>query len=261
MHCLNELKEHLRLHRPHIVALLETHINRDRVDEVCQRSGYDKWHQIETQETEVKIVQSHVQFITTKKWKVKALVVYYMQVHTSRIRSVSGKKFSSLVQQYDIHSCLMETLMTPSTWRNETMEVLKCLGNAFRGLSLRGCGEIAWQLKMHEWIRRYAIVSGERISKKNYLDPLPLLIRTRGFSSISNTSKSFPCQVAWTSHACFDQVIQKNWKADLPIMPALYSLSETSVDGTKKCLEIFLEGSRKFGLESKASNSHCEWGQ
>ena len=78
MHFLNELKEHLRLHRPHIVTLLETHINRDRVDEVCQRSGYDKWYQIETQvskggiwllknsqETKVKIVQSHVQFITT----------------------------------------------------------------------------------------------------------------------------------------------------------------------------------------------------
>ena len=48
-HFSNELKEHLRLHRPQIVALLETHICGDRVDKICQWSGYDKWHRMEAQ--------------------------------------------------------------------------------------------------------------------------------------------------------------------------------------------------------------------
>lgn len=48
-HFLNELKEHLRLHKPHILAVLETHISGDRADEICRRSGFDKWYRVEAQ--------------------------------------------------------------------------------------------------------------------------------------------------------------------------------------------------------------------
>ncbi|KAJ8426908.1 hypothetical protein Cgig2_033463 [Carnegiea gigantea] len=46
-HFLNVLKEHIRLHRPPILALLETHISGRKADRVCNNIGYQKWFQME----------------------------------------------------------------------------------------------------------------------------------------------------------------------------------------------------------------------
>lgn len=48
-HFLNEFKEHVRIHSPHVLALLETHISGDRADDTCRRSGFDTWHCMEAQ--------------------------------------------------------------------------------------------------------------------------------------------------------------------------------------------------------------------
>ncbi|KAJ8431348.1 hypothetical protein Cgig2_002071 [Carnegiea gigantea] len=49
-HFLNEFKEHIRLHKPQIVALMETHISGDRMEEVAwtkyigfEKSVHDNW--------------------------------------------------------------------------------------------------------------------------------------------------------------------------------------------------------------------------
>jgi len=78
-HFLNELKGHHRLHRLHILALLETYISGDGTDEVCRRSEFDKWYRVEAQgfqggiwllwnshKITVEIIQPHVQYITVE---------------------------------------------------------------------------------------------------------------------------------------------------------------------------------------------------
>ncbi|KAJ8421452.1 hypothetical protein Cgig2_005310 [Carnegiea gigantea] len=37
---MNTLKEHIRMHRPKIIVLLETHISGTRADEVCSKIGF-----------------------------------------------------------------------------------------------------------------------------------------------------------------------------------------------------------------------------
>jgi len=37
---LNILNEHIRMQKPHIIALLETHISGDKADEVCGKIGF-----------------------------------------------------------------------------------------------------------------------------------------------------------------------------------------------------------------------------
>lgn len=74
---MREFKEHIRSHKPQLVALLETHISGDKADRVCRRSGFDRWHHGEpcgfrggiwilwdSQEIDIEIVQSEMQFIT-----------------------------------------------------------------------------------------------------------------------------------------------------------------------------------------------------
>lgn len=45
-----EFKEHIRIHKPKLVALLETRISGYKAEEVCRRSGYDHWHRSEDRE-------------------------------------------------------------------------------------------------------------------------------------------------------------------------------------------------------------------
>ncbi|KAJ8446645.1 hypothetical protein Cgig2_002807 [Carnegiea gigantea] len=60
---------------------------------------------------------------------------------------------------------------------------------------------------------------------QNYSNHSPLLISTHGFMPVPERAKPFCFQLAWTSHEDFDQEVQKLWKEDAPVMPALHSLS------------------------------------
>jgi len=41
---LCEFREHVRIHKPQVIALLETHISEERAYEVCRRTGHDIWY-------------------------------------------------------------------------------------------------------------------------------------------------------------------------------------------------------------------------
>ena len=46
---LSTLREHIHMQQPHILALLETHINGNRAQEVCNKIGYHGQYRVEAQ--------------------------------------------------------------------------------------------------------------------------------------------------------------------------------------------------------------------
>jgi len=76
---LNLLREHIHMHRPSILALVETRISRRKAQAVCDRIGYDGCFRVEAQgfqggiwvlwnsnEIGVDVVKSHEQFVTVE---------------------------------------------------------------------------------------------------------------------------------------------------------------------------------------------------
>jgi len=74
---LNILREHIRQHRPHIVALVETRISGVRAQSVNKKIGFRNCFRVEAQgfqggiwvlwneeEMEIEILTSHAQFVT-----------------------------------------------------------------------------------------------------------------------------------------------------------------------------------------------------
>ena len=74
---LNILREHIRMHKPMIMALVETHVSGTRAQEICHRVGFRNWFRVEAQgfqgriwvfwnsdELEIEVLHSHEQFVT-----------------------------------------------------------------------------------------------------------------------------------------------------------------------------------------------------
>jgi len=83
---LNHMIEYIRLHKPSIIALLETHISGTRADEVCRKLGLQGCFRVEAQgfgggiwilwdtaTIQIQLIKSHPQFVT-------------MEVHRSGIQ-------------------------------------------------------------------------------------------------------------------------------------------------------------------------------
>jgi len=75
----NNMSEFRRLHNPTIIALLETHINGTRADEVCRKLGYQGCFRVDTQgfrggiwflwdiaTVQLQLIKSHMQYITMR---------------------------------------------------------------------------------------------------------------------------------------------------------------------------------------------------
>ncbi|KAJ8443567.1 hypothetical protein Cgig2_020654 [Carnegiea gigantea] len=74
---LNSIKEHIRMHKPQIIALLETHVSGPAVDEVCRNIGYQGifwveacghqggiWLLWDKEKIDLILINSHTQFVT-----------------------------------------------------------------------------------------------------------------------------------------------------------------------------------------------------
>jgi len=74
---LNILHEHLRLHQPSIIGLVETHVSGRRAQEVCDKIGFTNCFRVEAQgfqggiwvlwnshEIDAVVIKSHHQFVT-----------------------------------------------------------------------------------------------------------------------------------------------------------------------------------------------------
>ena len=74
---LNNMSEFRRLHNPPIIALLETHINGTRADEVCRKLGFQGCFRVDTQgfvggiwilwdvaTVQLQLIKSHAQYVT-----------------------------------------------------------------------------------------------------------------------------------------------------------------------------------------------------
>ena len=76
---LHVLREHIRMHKPSIVALVETRISGAKAQDVCNRVGFRNWFRVEAQgfqggiwvfwnsdETDLVVLNSHDQFVTVE---------------------------------------------------------------------------------------------------------------------------------------------------------------------------------------------------
>ncbi|KAJ8447113.1 hypothetical protein Cgig2_022842 [Carnegiea gigantea] len=76
---LRTLKEHVRMQRPQIMALLETHVNGHRADDVCRKIGFRHHFHVQArgfcggiwllwtgEETHLRVLEAHDQFVTTE---------------------------------------------------------------------------------------------------------------------------------------------------------------------------------------------------
>ena len=76
---LRVLKEHIRLRRPSIVALVETHISGARAQAICDKVGFEGYFWVEAQgfqggiwilwrleDLDLNIIRSHEQYVTMK---------------------------------------------------------------------------------------------------------------------------------------------------------------------------------------------------
>ncbi|KAJ8430142.1 LOW QUALITY PROTEIN: hypothetical protein Cgig2_026760 [Carnegiea gigantea] len=162
-HFLNEPKEYLRLHRPHLLVLLETYISGDRANEF------------------------HEQFITIEVNGLQAsswlLTAIYMS--PNQLKTKVGKKSNSLDPLYDIHGLLRWTLMTPFHLRNGIIEGFLVVN------SLRHEEIVRTPTNVLVLIGRCVMLLRECTFRKE---------RTWGSTSLSGRGKPFRFQVAWTSH-------------------------------------------------------------
>ncbi|KAJ8451520.1 hypothetical protein Cgig2_018154 [Carnegiea gigantea] len=76
---LNTLKEHVRMQRPQIVVLLETHISGVRAEDVCRRIGFGGQYRVDARgfqggiwvlwldhQVHLNLTEAHVQFVTVE---------------------------------------------------------------------------------------------------------------------------------------------------------------------------------------------------
>ena len=80
--CLNSLKEYLRIHKPAIIAILETHISGKKADKVCNNIGFQGRYRVEargfqrgiwvlwdTSELSLNILKAHLDLLRHKSAK------------------------------------------------------------------------------------------------------------------------------------------------------------------------------------------------
>ena len=99
---LNTLKEHIRMQRPQIVVLLETHISGPRADSVCNKIGFGGQLRVDVRgfqggiwvlwlehQVQLQTVETHEQFITveviaseSRSWLFTA--IYVSPYHSTR---------------------------------------------------------------------------------------------------------------------------------------------------------------------------------
>ncbi|KAJ8428423.1 hypothetical protein Cgig2_003125 [Carnegiea gigantea] len=93
---MNVLKEHLRVHKPHVLALLKTHVSGTRADTVCEHIGLQGHFRMEAQgfqgriwifwdtsKVRLSVVQVHMQFVTMKVVKGRDRAWFFTTVYAS----------------------------------------------------------------------------------------------------------------------------------------------------------------------------------
>jgi len=106
---LNTLKEHMRMHKPQILALLKTHISGLRADEVCNKIGFRGQYHIDVQgfqggiwllwdsdEVWLNLVQSHRQFVTMEVTRRGIRPWLFTAVYASPIQQIREELWTEL---------------------------------------------------------------------------------------------------------------------------------------------------------------------
>ncbi|KAJ8431324.1 hypothetical protein Cgig2_013540 [Carnegiea gigantea] len=221
---MNVLKEHIRVHRPTILALLETHIAGARAQTVAIKR--------KPEEVDVTIVQHHDQYITMQvqqgHYATWFLTVIYASPRITQRDTLWGNlhhfaskctypwllagdfnETTSLDERNHGGPDMLRRCTRFKHWiANTGLIDLGYSGPKFtwsRGRDWdtlkqarldRALCNMAWRLKFPEGAVRHLLQAQS--------DHAPILLSLRGFSYLAKTRKPFRFQVAWTTHTDFN---------------------------------------------------------
>lgn len=257
------IKEMVRLHKPHILGLLEPKISGSKANEVCKQLGFEDWVRVEAlgfsggiwvlwrNTIKVKILKTHTQFIllqvtegTQQPWCLA--VVYGSPAHDLRKRLWSDLRKENL--NFDGPWLAAGDFNAVSS-ANEVSNLAN--------FSQRRCGgfnewifdqsliDISFEGPILTWKRgtQQATFRGARLDRAlgdidwrvrfqkagvKHLpmissDHSPLLISTDGYKTDKRVPR-FSFQVAWFTNKDLEEVVRNNWNRNLALTDNIHNL-------------------------------------
>ncbi|XP_056695810.1 uncharacterized protein [Spinacia oleracea] len=231
---LASLRELIRINKPTLLALVQTHISGDQAQIICDRIGFSGQLRVDAQgfsggiwlfyrveEVTVTLFDSHTQHLTVEIRRVGDEPWLFSAIYASPESSLRRELWSELENIRNRYSgpwllaCdfnetkSMEERNGPDhTWfRGNSSETFKS-ARLDRGL----CND-AWRIRFEE--------GSLRNIPKLKSDHCPILISTTGFAPIPSTVRPFRFQAAWMNHAKFEEFVHVNWKSTEPLIPFL----------------------------------------
>ncbi|KAJ8444213.1 LOW QUALITY PROTEIN: hypothetical protein Cgig2_028094 [Carnegiea gigantea] len=240
---LHTLREHLRIQRPMVVALLETHVSGRKTEKICRRIGFSGRFRVETQgfqggiwllwmeeKLHLHILDVHAQFITAE------FTAIYASPHLS-FREVLWNKLEEHASNVNIPWLLAgdfnETrnlderghgghdMAQPCTRFSNWIENNALLDLGFSGPKFtwaraqnpetKKSARLDRALCNLEWRARFP-EGGVRHLVRNQSDHAPILVSTKGFTTRPIGPKPFRFQAAWLLHQGFDEEICHAWR-------------------------------------------------
>ncbi|KAJ8424161.1 hypothetical protein Cgig2_032096 [Carnegiea gigantea] len=215
---LNNLKELMHMHKPSIIALLETHISGARVDEVCSKIGFHSQYRMEAQgfqggiwvlweieSVHLSLVQAYTQFVTMEVHKrgVRPWIFFAIYANPNpqawkalwTENTITGEK-RCYVSVTD--SVVSSKIVAFSIWAKGKTVTTRRSAKLDRAL----CND-HW----HSYFQAGAV----RHLARSHSDHCPLLLSTMGFSTFYSCHKLFRFQTAWLDHEDFDGQKRKAW--------------------------------------------------
>ncbi|KAJ8431281.1 hypothetical protein Cgig2_007614 [Carnegiea gigantea] len=230
---LTMLKGHIRMQRPSIVALVETHISGPRAQAVLLRcKSHAPWF------LTIVYGNPHVQ-VRERLWT--ELHQFSAQCSIPWLVARDFNETTSMEERNHGGSDTLRRCTKFKFWIENTGLIdLGFSGPKFtwsrgRCWETRKCARLDRALCKREWRTRFQ-EGAVRHLIQSHSDHNPLLISTLGFTSQSRGKKPFRFQGAWMTHQDFDQVIRANWQTQVPIIPNLANLATVL---TKWNREIF----------------------
>ncbi|KAJ8427137.1 hypothetical protein Cgig2_021393 [Carnegiea gigantea] len=245
---LNTLKEHICMQEPHVVSLLETHINGTRGHYRVEAQGFQGgiWVLWNTDKVNLTLVSAHQQFIIikvkmkgTRPWLFAAIYVSPTQQLRKELWAIviqfahSTESARMLVSDYNKtrslderdhggHDMNKRCILFANWIENNGLIDLGFLGPRFtwvRGNTYdtsksakldRALCNMSWRSRFPEGSVRHLIWC--------YSDHCSILISTNGFAPLSKNAKRFRFEVAWTSHTQCKEFPKSHWKENLPLV-------------------------------------------
>ncbi|KAJ8428426.1 hypothetical protein Cgig2_003128 [Carnegiea gigantea] len=222
-------------------GILKTHISGDKADRVCRRSGFDRWHRSEacgfqgegiwilwdSQESDIEIVQSEMQFITTWVTHGRQMRWLFTAVYTSPHQQereafwANIHQFGTIAHQPWLLVGGYNDTINLAARNHGGIKMLRRCDRFKHYIENNGFIDLGFSRHQYTWVRG----NNESTQKWPYAMRSGKPVNTQGFAKLPCKPKLFQFQVPWNTHEGFERALQKNSCNKNAIVPALQSLS------------------------------------